>query len=205
MASEKRKATYADIEALPEHLRGEIIDDELIVSPRPKPPHLFTAGRIYSQVDQRFGRDRKPGGWWIFAEPELHLGRQVLVPDIAGWRRERLAVPQAGVGFKVSPDWVCEVLSRSTHKLDRGKKRRAYARHEVAFLWLVDPIVRFVEVFRRQGDGWLLLTEHQDDDVARIPPFEDVEFRLAEWWLDLMPRGAAEPGVTYQVDPDDPE
>lgn len=198
MASEKRKATYADIEALPEHLRGEIIDDELIVSPRPKPPHLVTASRALADLEPRFGRDRKPGGWWILAEPELHLGRQVLVPDLAGWRRERLAKPQAGVGFTVSPDWVCEVLSPSTQKIDRGKKRRAYARHEVAYLWIVDPILRFVEVFRRHGDGWLLVAEHQDDDVARVPPFEAIELALGEWWLDLEPRGAAEPEATYE-------
>ncbi len=198
MAPERRPATYADIEALPEHLTGEIIDGELIVSPRPRPRHAVAEGGIHADLVGPFQRGRGgPGGWWILIEPELHLERQVLVPDIAGWRRERLEVIPETVGIRVAPDWLCEVLSPTTAKIDRRKKLRIYAEQGVEHVWLVDPVERLLEVYRRQGRSWLLVTTFADDDRARIEPFEAVELDLSPWWPPAPSGAAAEPAPTW--------
>ena len=132
----RRRATYADLLEVPEHLVAEIIDGELLTSPRPASPHALAASAIGSALFDRFngppgGADR-PGGWWILFEPELHLGEDVLVPDHAGWRRERMPALPDVVGFTLAPDWVCEVISPSTARIDRGRKLRVYAREQVA-------------------------------------------------------------------------
>src|SRR5207249_2269272 len=97
------------------------------------------------------GADR-PGGWWILFEPELHLGENVLVPDHAGWRRERMPLLPDVAAFTLAPDWVCEVISPSTAHIDRGRKLRAYAREQVAHLWFVDPLARTIEVYRLERE-----------------------------------------------------
>ena len=123
-----RKATYADLEAVPPHKVAELVDGKLYVSPRPAFPHARAAGRIYRQLDGPFDQGLGgPGGWLLLLKPELHLGEDVLVPDIAGWRRERMPKMPQVVGFTLAPDWVCEVLSPSTAKLDREKKMKVYA------------------------------------------------------------------------------
>jgi Uma2 family endonuclease len=186
--SRKVDATYADIEALPEHVVGEILDGELFVSPRPRPRHAVSASVILTQVNGPFQLGRGgPGGWWILTEPELHLGKNVVVPDIGGWRRERLPVLPESVGIEAAPDWVCEVMSPSTMRIDRQKKLRIYANHGVEFVWLVDADIdrRLVEVFMREGKRWLLIDVlgGDDDDRVRIPPFDAIEIDISAWWL----------------------
>jgi Uma2 family endonuclease len=72
-----------------------------------------------------------PGHLHWLVEPELHLGPrpEKVVPDLAGWRRERLPDTlldaDADGAITVLPDWVCEVLSERTEHVDRGKKRRS--------------------------------------------------------------------------------
>jgi Uma2 family endonuclease len=180
-----RPATYDDLVALPEHVVGEIVDDELWSSPRPAPKHSraeFALGSILGPAFQ-FG-ETGPGGWQFLVEPELHLGRDVLVPDIAGWRAARMPV-LAGTAYVVTaPDWVCEVLSPSTVRLDREKKLRIYAEYGVAHAWLVDPIARTLEVLRNDKATWTLLTTHAVDVTARIEPFEAIEFRLERLWAE---------------------
>lgn len=123
MGDPKRPATYADIEALPENLVGEIIEGELIVSPRARTRHGYAAGGLISAIHPRFHHgDGGPGGWWILPEPELHLAEHVVVPDLAGRRRERLPELPDVVGHRVAPDWVSEVLSPSTARIDRTKE-----------------------------------------------------------------------------------
>ena len=196
--STKRPATYADIEALPENMVGEIIDDELFVSPRPMPRHAIAASVILTQLNGPFQQGRRgPGGWWIVSEPELHLGKQVVVPDVGGWKRERLPVMPETVGITVAPDWVCEVLSPSTFRLDRRKKLRVYATHAVGYVWLVDPVGATLEVYMREGKRWLLIDVHGDDDKVRVPPFEAVVLDLSAWWLPPPATHANEPSTPY--------
>jgi len=198
MGGVKKPATYADIEALPEHLTGEIIDGELFVSPRPRSAHNVTQSIVCGILLTRFQLgDGGPGGWWIVSEQELHLGEQVLVPDLAGWRRERLPVMENVVGIQVVPDWVCEVLSPSTAVLDRTRKLATYAAQGVDHLWLVDPVLRTLEVFRRQERTWLLLGAFSNDDRVRAAPFDAIELDLSKWWAASPPKGAAEDGPTW--------
>src|SRR3989442_11292342 len=156
----RRRATYADLLEVPEHLVAEIIDGELITSPRPALPHALAASAMAADTGGPFGRPPGgrdvPGGWWILVEPELHLGEDVLVPDLAGWRRERLpAIPDAAA-LSLPPDWACEIVSSSTGALDRGRKMQVYACERVGHLWIVDPGPRTVEGYRLEGGRWIV-------------------------------------------------
>ena len=183
VAEKKGPATYADIEALPEHLVGEIIDGELIVSPRPASPHAIAASRLGVEIGGPFDRGKGgPGGWIILDEPELHFGPQVMVPELAGWRRERMPrIPDVPF-FEQPPDWLCEVLSPSTARVDRAKKMRHYAKVKVQHVWLVDPLATTLEVYRLAPSGWLLVDTHAGDAKVRVEPFDAVELDLASLW-----------------------
>lgn len=191
----KRAATYADLEALPEHLVGEIVDGELFVSPRPAIPHASATTALTGELvgPFQFGRGGGPGGWWILDEPELHLGADVLVPDLAGWRKERMPARPRTAAIELPPDWACEVLSPSTAVLDRTRKQDVYARVGVRHLWLVDPIARVLEVLRLEDGRWVVAATHGDLDKARIEPFDAIELDLALWWIteDEPPAGGA--------------
>lgn len=179
-ATAKRRATYADIEALSDNVVGEIIDGELFVSPRPAGPHTVTASYLGAALIGAFGRPRGPGGWWFLDEPELHLEDYVLVPDLAGWRYESLPDAYLSVGCEVAPQWVCEVLSPSTASRDRVRKLAAYGRLGVRHVWLVDPRVFTVEVFRYDEDRWTFVAGYEADQtpVLRAEPFESVGIPL---------------------------
>ncbi len=143
-----RWATYADLEAVPDHLVAEIVDGVLETHPRPRMRHGTAAGELYAELTLPFRRGRGgPGGWIFVIEPEVHLGRHVVVPDIAGWRRERLPAEPETAYTDIPPDWVCEILSPSTARLDRGPKRRIYAEAGVGHLWLLDPTDGVLEGF----------------------------------------------------------
>ena len=191
MASPRRKATYQDVLDAPEHVVAEIIDGELFTSPRPASPHARATSIIGSELMGLFdgppGAAGKPGGWWLLDEPELHLGDDVIVPDMVGWRRERMPVLPNVAAFKQVPDWVCEVVSPSTGRIDRGRKMRIYAREGLAHLWIVDPIVRTLEVYRLEEGRWLVASTHDGDGGVRAEPFEAVELEMGRWWLSPTP------------------
>src|SRR5262245_26262137 len=153
----KRRATYADLEAVPEHLVAEIIDGELFTHPRPSPRHGAAASALGAKLGQpfQFG-ENGPGGWIFIVEPELHFGAQVVVPDLAGWRRERLPASPETNYFTVAPDWVCEVLSASTVRRDRTVKMRIYAGAGVGHLWIVDPRQQLLEAFSMMDGRWVV-------------------------------------------------
>lgn len=184
-AFRKHPATYADLQALPEHLVGELIEGELIASPRPAVPHAKVSAVLTSELLGPFqhGRRGGPGGWWILAEPELHLGAQVLVPDLAGWRRETLAELPDAAFISVAPQWVCEVLSPSTAATDRLRKMPIYLREGVIHVWLVDPATRTIEVFRRAGERWEFVSHHVGEQHAGLEPFEALELDLSLLWV----------------------
>jgi Uma2 family endonuclease len=178
-----RPATYDDLCALPDNLVAEIVNGELHASPRPAPPHA----RTYSSLGVLIGGPYDhgiggPGGWWILDEPELHLGGDVLVPDLAGWRRSRMRRLPETAYFPVAPDWVCEVLSPSTAMLDRAKKLAIYAREGVGHAWLVDPDAGTLEVLRLENGRWTILATHCGSEVVRAEPFADTELHLAALW-----------------------
>lgn len=176
-------ATYADIEALPPNVVGEIIAGTLYASPRPASPHAVASSALGEELGPPFKRGRGgPGGWVILDEPELHFGGDVLVPDLGGWRRERMPEVRDVAAFTLAPDWACEVLSPSTAAIDRGEKMPVYARERVGHLWLVDPLLRTLEVFRLDGDGYRVVATWHDEAKVRAEPFEAFELDLAVLW-----------------------
>mgnify|MGYP002632955468 CR=1 FL=1 len=187
-----RSATYQDILDAPPHLVAEIVDGELSLSPRPAPPHALAASGLGADLTIPFQRGRGgPGGWWILDEPELHLGADVLVPDVAGWRRERLPRMPDTAYFAVTPDWVCEVLSPASRRVDLVLKARIYAEAGVPWLWLVDPLARLVEVRRLAGGQWVIEQLVDGAEPVRLPPFEAVALLPSDWFL---PEDPALPG-----------
>jgi hypothetical protein len=181
--AKKSPATYADIEALPPHVTGEILFGVLHAQPRPASPHTAAASSLGMVLGPpfQFGNGG-PGGWVLIAEPELHLGPHVVVPDFAGWRKDRLVGKTDGPWIDVPPDWACEVLSVSTRAWDKRDKMRIYATYNVPFLWHLDPVTRFLEVFRRQDQNWLLIETYAAGDVVTAPPFETLSFTLNDLW-----------------------
>jgi len=181
----KRPATYADVLAAPEHMVAQLIRGELVFEPRPGGRHVAAASALGEELGPPFKRGRGgPGGWLILDEPELHLAEDVLVPDLAGWRRERLPRVPDEPFFTLAPDWVCEVLSPSTAGIDRVRKLPIYARAQVGHAWLVDPIARTLEIFERQGERRVLAAAHQGIAPVRAIPFDAIELDLALLWAD---------------------
>lgn len=178
---------YAELCNLPEHLTGEILNGALYSQPRPSGPHALAASGLLMDVGGPFHRGRSgPGGWWIIDEPEIHFIRdaEVCVPDIAGWRRERMPTIPRGHRFEVVPDWVCEILSPGTARKDRVVKMPIYARHGVPYLWLVDPLERTLEVYDLHEGLWRVIGLYQGDDTVQAAPFEVLALPLANLWAD---------------------
>jgi Uma2 family endonuclease len=183
MSSLAKQATYQDLLNLPENLVGEILNGELHSHPRPAPKHAraYSAltGSLWSPFDNGAGG---PGGWWILVEPEIHLAENIVVPDLAGWRREKMPELPKTAWFEMAPDWVCEILSPSTARTDRIVKMPIYAREGVNHLWLVDPDLRTLEIFSLIAGHWTLLAALKDNDMVNQPPFEAIEFSLQVLW-----------------------
>jgi Uma2 family endonuclease len=179
-----KRATYEDVLNAPEHKVAEILDGELFLSPRPAPRHSVAASHLRGALGPFDEGPEGPGGWWILFEPELHFGGDVLVPDLAGWRRERLSTIPDTAFFTVPPDWVCEVLSPSTERIDRVRKLRIYAAAGVAHAWLVNPAERTLEVLRLRDGSWTIVAVWFDTDIVRAPPFDAIELVLQRLWVD---------------------
>ena len=189
--STRRRATYQDVLDAPEHMIAQVIDGELVLMPRPGKPHTAAATVLGEELGPPFRRGKGgPGGWILLDEPELHLGDDILVPDLAGWRRERMPAIVVDVPyFTLAPDWVCEVLSPRTAKLDRARKLPIYAREHVSHVWLVDPAERTLEALRREGSQWLLVGVWSDDAPVRAEPFDAIELELGALWADVEVQG----------------
>ena len=184
------RATYTDLLNAPDNLVAEILDGELHTSPRPSAPHAVASASLGMEIGGAFHRGRGgPGGWWILDEPELHFDPDVLVPDLAGWRRERMPRVPPDPFFTLAPDWVCEVVSPSTERIDRVLKLPIYARAGVGHAWLVNPATKTLEVFRRDGARWLLAATHGGDAIVRAEPFDAIELDLLPLWGETRAQG----------------
>ena len=184
LASARTGATYADLEGLPANVVGELVAGVLYASPRPAPLHASASSALGEELGPPFRRGRGgPGGWVILDEPEVHLADDVVVPDLAGWRRERMPeMPIDRPYFVLSPDWVAEVLSPSTAALDRGAKLRLYAREHVTHVWLIDPVAKTLEVLRLDGPSYRVVQVEVGDVAVRAEPFDAIELELASLW-----------------------
>jgi Uma2 family endonuclease len=184
-ATIRRPATYQDVLDAPPGMVAELIRGALHLQPRPRPKHSLASSSLGGELDGPFQKGRSgPGGWWILDEPELHLGAEVLVPDLAGWRRERLPTLPDEVGIAVAPDWVCEVLSPGTRTYDLTEKRDVYGEHGVGWLWFADPAARTLEAFALRDGAWVLIAALHDDAEVRVAPFDAVAFPLGVLWAD---------------------
>jgi Uma2 family endonuclease len=188
MEPARRRVTYEDLLKVPDTMVAEIVDGELYASPRPASPHARAMSVIGSDLGGPFDGipdgPGRPGGWWILVEPELHFGSDVMVPDLAGWRRERMPVIPNVAFFELAPDWACEVVSPKTGILDRRRKMPIYAREGVSNLWIVDPILKTLEVYRLEAGRWIVASTHGGSDHVRAEPFAAVELDLVRWWLE---------------------
>ncbi len=184
-------ATYQDVLDAPPHMVAEVLAGTLHTMPRPASRHARASSGMGAKLGPPFDYgDGGPGGWWIIFEPELHLGDDIIVPDLAGWRRGTMPDYPDAPYFTIAPDWVCEVLSPSTRRIDQNEKRGIYAREGVGHLWFVDPDARTLEVFALSGGRWVLLATLAGDGPVSQPPFDAITFPLDALW----PEGVAGSG-----------
>ncbi len=177
---------YEQLEALPEGLTGEILDGQLHTQPRPSGPHGFASSSLGYELFGPFQKGRGgPGGWWIMDEPEVHFIRdtEVAVPDLAGWRRERMPRIPEDHRFEIVPDWICEILSKSSASKDREIKMPTYARYGVAYAWLLDPGARTLEAYALNAGVWRATGRFADNDMVAVAPFEAVTLALEDLWV----------------------
>lgn len=191
-------ATYKDILAAPENKVAELIDGELVLSPRPSGAHSSVMSVLNGKLMPRFGQGGgRSAGWIILIEPELHLGKQVLVPDLAGWRTSRLPrIPKVPY-FTLAPDWVCEVASRSTKSIDRKRKLPIYAKARVEHVWMIEPRDRVLEVLERSDQYWRTVGYHMEAERVRAAPFEELVLDLSTLWAALPSRASERTSELY--------
>jgi len=196
----RRRATYQDVLDAPADKIAEVIAGELYLSSRPRLRHASVGTNLSFELMGPFQRGRGgPGGWTFLFEPELHLGDDIVVPDVAGWRSGRLPPIKDEAFATIAPDWLCEVLSKSTEKIDRARKLPLYASEGVKHVWLLHPIRRTLEVLRLHDHKWLTLATHTDDQVVRAEPFDAIELDLAVLWSGLADH-ANESAAEYDLE-----
>jgi len=195
-AAPRKRATYQDVLDAPPHMVAEVLDAVLHLHRRPPIPHLVASTALGALLVPTFSHGGEgPGGWVILDEPELHLGPEpdIPVPDLAGWRNERMPVISRTAFFTLPPDWACEVISPSTGDVDRAEKVPIYARECVAHVWLVDPLLRTLEVLRLDGPTYRLIATWRGDATVRAEPFDAIELDLGFLWARVEPEAGAEP------------
>lgn len=192
-APAKRTATYADIEALPEGVTGELIHGALHTQPKPSPRHMSVATALSGELASPFQKGRGgPGGWVFLMETEIKFGENILVPDIAGWRRERLTSLPHTNWMTVRPDWICEATSPATALRDRHYKRDIYGLAGVPHYWIIDPRARLLEVFQLENKKWTLFGTYSAGSDVAAPPFEAYSFPMDVLWPLGDPDGFSE-------------
>lgn len=177
----KRNATYDDLDTIPDTWVGEIIDGDLYAFPRAASPHAVVVTELPAMLTP-MRHDDSPAGWVILADVEVRFGTHLLVPDISGWRRARMPVIPELTVFELAPDWVCEVMSPSTARQDRGRKREIYAAGKVGHIWYLDPVHHTLEVLALDGASYRVVATAGEDELGRFAPFESIELQLAQLW-----------------------
>lgn len=176
---------YKELCNLPNHVIGEILHGQLVISPRPAPAHARASSKLGGKISEPFDSGRGgPGGWWIIDEPEIHLKETVIVPDLARWKRDHLPKLPDKAYFEVAPDWVCEVLSPLTARYDRISKRKIYAENNVSHYWIIDPANKTLETSALNNKDYGLANVFGGDDKVSAPPFEAIELLLTDLWME---------------------
>lgn len=192
--------SYQDVLDAPDGQVAQIVNGVFYLQAQPAPPHNAVERGLLAALIPAFERGRGgPGGWWIIPEPELHFGNRdyrTLVPDLAGWCRDRLPeFPASWAELKVTPDWVCEILSPSTARLDRIEKMPVYAEQGIRHLWLIDPAAKTLEVFELTDGRWTMIAARGGDEAVSEAPFDAVPLVMGDLWL---PGPEPEPGDPAQ-------
>jgi len=192
--SARKRPAYKDLYKIPENMTGEIINGELVVTPRPSRKHGYSTTALGAAVvpSYQFGRGGGLGGWVIIIEPEIGFGENIMVPDIAGWKEDRYPEEEPHNWISVVPDWICEVLSPNTLRVDKVRKMPIYARHGVPYFWLIDPAAETLDVFRLASGQWTLLGTYVEDDKVRAEPFGEIEINLSDLWQGGRRKQAAQ-------------
>lgn len=180
----EKKAVYEDLYRVPEGMTGEIVNGELIATPRPSRRHIEAASALGYNIGPayQFGEGGGPGGWIILIEPEIGFAEDILVPDLAGWRRERYPRRESHNWISVAPDWICEVLSPGTFRQDKIRKMPIYGLHNVHHCWFLDPLAKTLEIFRLESGKWMLIGVYAEDDRVKAEPFQEIEIDLRGLW-----------------------
>lgn len=182
----RKQASYLDLHDIPENVVGEIVNGELTAMLRPARRCLHAASSLGAEIipAYQFGKGGGPGGWTVYHEPEVQLGENSVVPDLAAWKNAALVSLPPEARVDVAPDWVCEVLSPTTLRADKVRKMPIYARFGIPFLWLVNPLVKNLDVFALEAGRWTLTGSYSEDDVVRAEPFQKIEIELRRLWID---------------------
>ncbi|MCE5243942.1 MAG: Uma2 family endonuclease [Syntrophobacteraceae bacterium] len=182
----RKQASYLDLHDIPENVVGEILNGELTAMLRPARRCLHAASSLGAEImpAYQFGKGSGPGGWTVYHEPEVQLGENTVVPDLAAWKNASLVSLSPEARMDVAPDWVCEVLSPTTLRADKVRKMPIYARFGIPFLWLVNPLVKNLDVFALEAGRWTLTGSYSEDDVVRAEPFQKIEIELRRLWID---------------------
>lgn len=190
----KKVVTYSDLYDIPANTTGEIINGELIVTPRPSRKHVYATSALDKRIGPpyQFGEGGGPGGWIILIEPEIGFGENILVPDLAGWKEERYPQEEPHNWISVAPDWVCEVVSPATQRIDKIEKMPIYARHEVPYLWLINPVAKTLDVFRLKAGEWVVSGLYAEGAKMRAEPFIEIEINLDDLWQESRGRREVE-------------
>ncbi len=177
----RRPAGWEDILAAPGDVKAEVLGGDLILHPRPLAPHGLTQAALTGELSRPYYRGiGGPGGWWFVIEPDVAFGaHDIVAPDLAGWRRERMPVLATERPVLLAPDWVCEVVSPSSARRDRIHKAGLYLSGGVPYYWLLDEGLRSLEAFEAQAGRWVRLGAWTDGDTASVPPFEAVQLEIA--------------------------
>lgn len=182
-----RQATLADYLALPEHSRAELLRGALVERETTGPKHGRALLRLGASVTAHFDRKpggKFPGGWWIVSDVAVRFDDEVLRPDLAGWRRERVEGFPLDRPVTIVPDWVCEIVSPSNARTDRVLKLRTYHAAQVPHYWLVDPEEQTLTVFRYGPGGYVVALTATVDEVVAAEPFDAVRLPVATLFLD---------------------
>jgi Uma2 family endonuclease len=188
--AKKEKTSYEQWLELPQEVIGEILSGELVAIPRPSPEHSKLSSTLGGELHGPFFKGQGgPGGWIFFDEPELHLSINpnlnidIVVPDLAGWKKERLVEKPKTPYFTLAPDWVCEVLSPSTASRDRKIKMDLYAKYNIPYYWIFDPLNKTLEVFELKNSKFECFMVASGEDKVMAPPFETIQLDLSLlWW-----------------------
>lgn len=157
--------------------RIELINGEIIKRPMARAEHAAIQLEIGGEL-KFLKRKEDPGGWWIMTEIDVcYNEHQCPTHDLAGWRKERMPDKPSGV-MKITPDWVCEIISPGYEKKDTLHIFNILLRHQVPYYWIVWPEDKALIAYKLIDSKYMAIESIENGGKVRIAPFEEIEFDL---------------------------